>query len=231
MNGFAYSASTVFAGAATPPAAGSRALRAHRSLARRHATQPLRERAVGGQRCRAFPARGGGQRLGGGDRLLLPLRHHGEEAAVAHDADHAGQRARRRIVDRSEARAVARRPHHARVQHPGELQIVDEDADRRRPCPGCRVAAPDARPDGEPPPLSAWRGRSLRPAAWCRRPAPSSWSTCRPRPRRCDRRRPRGRRARRRAAPRASSSRMSRASAAACRSAAPLCWIDMLPDV
>ncbi len=127
MNGFAYSASTVFAGAVGAAGRRVRSLRAHRSLTRRHATEPPAIDPSAGSGAEPSQRARGGQGLGGGDRLLFTLRHHGEKAAVANDADHAGQRARRRVVDRGEARPVARRPHHARVEHPRKLEILDED--------------------------------------------------------------------------------------------------------
>ena len=61
-------------------------------------------------------------------RLLLALRDDADEAAVAHDRAHAGHGAHRRVVERLEPRARARRAQHAPVEQPGRREVLDERA-------------------------------------------------------------------------------------------------------
>ncbi len=66
------------------------------------------------------------QRRAGLDRLLLALGHHAEKGAVAHHGDDALHDLHRRVVEMVELGAVARRTHHASVQHAGRPDILHE---------------------------------------------------------------------------------------------------------
>ena len=57
------------------------------------------------------------------DRLLLALAHHRDVVALAHDLDEPGNPAHRCFVDADERGAGDRRPHVARVDHPGHLHV------------------------------------------------------------------------------------------------------------
>ena len=69
----------------------------------------------------------GGEAFGRLHRLEFVLRGDREEAAVAHDLDaFAGEPGVHRRIVAEVARAVMRRPHHARVQHAGSAHVLQE---------------------------------------------------------------------------------------------------------
>src|SRR5216683_4066530 len=74
------------------------------------------------------PLRTHAQNLEGLDRLILALTTDTDEIAVAPKLHEARQTFHRRGVERRKPRAVRQRPQHAPVQHPGQLEVVDECA-------------------------------------------------------------------------------------------------------
>ena len=88
--------------------------------------QPARQRGLVGQLGLLAPARARAQRVARPQGLVLALGHHGEEVAVADDGHDARDRLGPRHVHVLQPRALARAPHHARVQHARLVQVADE---------------------------------------------------------------------------------------------------------
>ena len=132
----------------------------HRGVRRRRGEEGGQLVLVG--QCRSLiPVRVAAQKVGRPQRDLLVFGHHGEEVAVAHHRDHAGQALRSGRCRCRAASRPRRRADHPAVHHAVERQVVHVARPARAACQGGRALRRWCRRRGSPTPASAplhrWR--------------------------------------------------------------------------